>query len=150
MERTFVMIKPDGVQRCLAGTTIKRFEDKGFKLAAMKLMRISKELASEHYGEHVGKPFYESLISYITSAPVIAMVLEGNNAVASVRNMVGKTNPQEAAPGTIRNDHGQTTGRNLIHASDSLASAEREIGIFFAPEELVDYTRIDEVWLYEE
>lgn len=143
------MVKPDGVQRGLVGTLISRFESKGFKLVGGKLMQISPELAARHYGEHVGKPFYDKLIGFITSGPVFAFVVEGNNAVEAVRTMVGKTNPQEAAPGTIRSDHGQTTGRNLIHASDSPASAEREINIFFRPEELVNYTRIDEIWLYE-
>ena len=150
LERTFVMVKPDGVQRALVGTIVERFERKGFKLAAGKLIRISPELASVHYGEHVGKPFYEKLMNFITSGPVFAMVIEGSNAVEAVRILVGKTNPQDAAPGTIRHDLGQTTGRNLIHASDSLASAEREMSIFFNPEEILDYERIDEVWLYEE
>lgn len=149
MERTLVMVKPDGVQRGLVGTLVSRFEAKGFKLVGGKLMRISPELAARHYGEHVGKPFYDRLIDFITSGPVFAFVIEGNNAVEATRALVGKTNPQEAAPGTIRNDFGQTTGRNLVHASDSPASAEREISIFFAPEELLDYTRIDEAWLHE-
>lgn len=149
MERTFVMIKPDGVQRCLIGTTIKRFEEKGFKLVAMKLMCVSNELACEHYKEHVGKPFYEKLISYITSGPVVAMVIEGNNSVSSIRTMVGKTNPLEAAPGTIRGDFGLETGRNIIHASDSIESSDREIALFFKSDELLNYNRIDGTWLYE-
>ncbi|MCK4757598.1 MAG: nucleoside-diphosphate kinase, partial [Thermoplasmata archaeon] len=131
MERTFVMIKPDGVQRCLVGQVIQKFERKGFKLIGLKLMTISPELAAEHYGEHVGKPFYDKLMTYITSGPVAAMVVEGKEAVSAVRTMVGKTNPLEAAPGTIRGDLGLETGRNLIHASDSLPSAEREISLFF-------------------
>ncbi len=149
MERTFVMIKPDGVQRCLVGNVIKRFEDKGFKLVGMKLMTISPELAGEHYKEHVGKPFYDSLMEYITSGPVIAMVLEGKDIVSAVRTVVGKTNPLEASPGTIRGDYGIETGRNIIHASDSVPSSDREIALFFKPEELQDYDRIDNVWLYE-
>ncbi len=149
MERTFVMIKPDGVQRCLVGQIIQRFEQKGFKLIGLKLMTISPELAAEHYGEHVGKPFYDKLMTYITSGPVAAMVVEGKEAVSAVRTMVGKTNPLEAAPGTIRGDLGLETGRNLIHASDSLPSAEREISLFFNPGELQDYQRIDNVWIYE-
>lgn len=149
MERTFVMIKPDGVQRCLVGKVVQRFEDKGFKLVGMKLMTISPELAGEHYKEHVGKPFYDSLMEYITSGPVTAMVLEGKDVVSAVRTVVGKTNPLEASPGTIRGDLGIETGRNIIHASDSVPSSDREIALFFKPEELQDYTRIDNVWLYE-
>ena len=110
LERTFVMVKPDGVQRCLAGQVIRRFELKGCKLSGMKLMTISQEMAAEHYGEHVGKPFYDKLISYITSGPVVAMVVEGKDAVSAVRTMVGKTNPLEAEPGTIRGDFGMETG----------------------------------------
>ncbi len=149
MERTFVMIKPDGVQRCLAGKVIQRFEEKGFKLVGMKLMTISPELAGEHYKEHVGKPFYGKLMEYITSGPVAAMVLEGKDVVSAVRTVVGKTNPLEASPGTIRGDFGIETGRNIIHASDSVPSSDREIALFFKPEELQDYIRIDNVWLYE-
>lgn len=143
------MIKPDGVQRCLVGQVIQRFEQKGFKLIGLKLMTISPELAAEHYGEHVGKPFYDKLMTYITSGPVAAMVVEGKDAVSSVRTMVGKTNPLEAAPGTIRGDLGLETGRNIIHASDSVPSSDREIALFFTPDELQDYQRVDNVWLYE-
>ncbi len=149
MERTFVMVKPDGVQRGIAGQVVSRFEAKGLKLVAAKLMTIDLELAAKHYGEHLGKPFYEKLVSFITSGPVLAMVWEGGDAISVVRTVVGKTNPKDAGPGTIRGDYGMTTGRNIIHASDSLASAEREIGLFFQPEEIQTYTRIDEVWLYE-
>ncbi len=149
MERTFVMLKPDAVQRGHAGEIISRFEKKGIKMVGMKLMLISEDLASRHYGEHVGKPFYEKLMSYITSGPVVAMVLEGDNAVEMVRKFLGATNPQDATPGTIRCDYGQMIGRNIIHGSDSLASAEREIGLFFDDDELVDYTRIDAAWLFE-
>ena len=136
MEKTYLMVKPDGVQRGLVGEIVSRFEKKGLKLVAAKLMIIPKEVAENHYGEHKGKPFFPSLISYITSGPVFAMVWEGENAVQVCRNMMGKTNPQDSAPGTIR-------------GSDSPESAAREIGIFFKPEELVDYTKDSNKWLYE-
>ena len=149
MERTYLMIKPDGVQRGLCGEIVSRFEKKGLKLIAMKLMIIPKETAENHYGEHKGKKFYDSLISYITSGPVLAMVWEGENAVSICRNMMGKTNPAESAPGTIRGDYGMVTGLNIIHGSDSVESAEREIKIFFKPEELVSYDRTADRWTYE-
>ena len=149
MEKTYLMIKPDGVQRGLVGEIVSRFEKKGLKLVAAKLMVIPKETAENHYGEHKGKPFFPSLISYITSGPVFAMVWEGENAVQVCRNMMGKTNPQDSAPGTIRGDYCMVTGLNIIHGSDSPASAEREIGIFFKPEELVVYTKDADKWLYE-
>lgn len=149
MERTYLMVKPDGVQRGLCGEIVSRFEKKGLKLVAMKLMVIPKETAENHYGEHKGKKFYDSLISYITSGPVLAMVWEGENAVTVCRTLMGKTNPQESAPGTIRGDYGMVTGVNLIHGSDSPESAAREISIFFKPEELVDYTRDSDKWIYE-
>lgn len=149
MERTYLMVKPDGVQRGLCGDIVSRFEKKGLKLVAMKLMVIPKATAEKHYGEHKGKKFYGPLISYITSGPVLAMVWEGENAVSVCRNMMGKTNPQESAPGTIRGDYGMQTGMNLIHGSDSADSADREIGIFFKPEELVSYDRTADRWTYE-
>ncbi len=149
MERTFVMVKPDGVQRAIVGQIISRFESKGLKPIAAKMMHMSKDMASTHYQEHVGKGFYEKLIDYITSGPVLAMVWEGKDAISCVRTVVGKTNPLEAAPGTIRGDLGMETGRNLIHASDSSESAKREISLFFSEDELLTYTRIDETWLYE-
>ena len=149
MERTYLMVKPDGVQRGLCGEIVSRFERKGLKLVAMKLMVIPKETAENHYGEHKGKKFYDSLISYITSGPVLAMVWEGENAVSICRNMMGKTNPAESAPGTIRGDYGMVTGLNIIHGSDSVESAEREIKIFFKPEELVSYDRTADRWTYE-
>nr|3VVT_A Chain A, Nucleoside diphosphate kinase [synthetic construct]3VVT_B Chain B, Nucleoside diphosphate kinase [synthetic construct] len=139
MERTFVMIKPDGVQRGLIGEIISRFERKGLKIVAMKMMRISREMAEKHYAEHREKPFFSALVDYITSGPVVAMVLEGKNAVEVVRKMVGATNPKEAAPGTIRGDFGLDVGKNVIHASDSPESAEREISLFFKDEELVEW-----------
>lgn len=149
MEKTYLMIKPDGVQRGLVGEIVSRFEKKGLKLVAAKLMTIPKEVAENHYGEHKGKPFFPSLISYITSGPVFAMVWEGENAVQVCRNMMGKTNPQDSAPGTIRGDYCMVTGLNIIHGSDSPASAEREIGIFFKPEELVNYSKDSDKWIYE-
>lgn len=149
MERTFVMVKPDGIQRGISGQVISRFEAKGLKLVAARFMTIGTELAAKHYGEHRGKPFYEKLVNFITSGPVLAMVWEGEDAISVVRTLVGKTSPREAGPGTIRGDYGMTTGRNIIHASDSQASADREIGLFFRKEDVQNYTRIDEVWLYE-
>lgn len=149
-ERTFVMVKPDGVQRGLVGAIIQRFEQKGLKLVGLKLMQINRELAERHYGEHVGKPFFAALVDYITSGPVVAMVLEGKNAVSTVRDMMGATNPLQAAPGTIRGTYGMDIGRNVIHGSDSPASAEREINLFFQPEELVDYELSLKGWIYEE
>ncbi len=148
MERTFVMVKPDGVQRGLVGEIISRLERKGFKIVAMKMLKISKELAQEHYAEHRAKPFFPSLVAYITSAPVVAMVVEGKNAVKVVRKLVGATNPSEAEPGTIRGDFGLDLGRNVVHASDSPASAEREIKLFFREEEILDYGRESDVWVY--
>ncbi|MCL2148200.1 MAG: nucleoside-diphosphate kinase [Methanomassiliicoccaceae archaeon] len=149
IEQTYLMVKPDGVQRGLCGDILSRFERKGLKIVAMKFMVIPKGTAEDHYGEHKGKGFYDSLISYITSGPVLAMVLEGENAVAVCRGMMGKTNPQESAPGTIRGDFGMVTGMNLIHGSDSPQSAAREISIFFKPEELIPYRRTADDWIYE-
>ena len=149
MERTYLMVKPDGVQRGLVGEIMSRFEKKGLKLVAAKLMVISKETAEKHYAEHKDKKFFPSLISYITSGPVFAMVWEGENAVQVCRNIMGKTNPQESAPGTIRGDYCMVTGVNIIHGSDSPESAAREIGIFFRPEDLVDYKRDSDKWIYE-
>jgi len=148
-ERTFTLLKPDAVQRGLVGEILQRFERKGLKLVAMKAMRVSKELAEAYYAEHKGKPFFDPLVRYVTSSPVVAIVLEGEGAVAVVRKMMGRTNSAEAEPGTVRGDYGLIIGRNLIHGSDSLASAKREIGLFFRPEELLEYTRTDEAWLYE-
>lgn len=149
IEKTFVMIKPDGVQRGLIGKVIQRFEERGLKICAMKMMRIPRELSERHYAEHKGKAFYEPLLSYITSGPVVCMVLEGENAVAAVRTMMGKTNPQDAAPGTIRADFAQATGRNIVHGSDSPESAKREIQLFFNDYEIQKYDKIDEAWLFE-
>ena len=148
MEQTYLMIKPDGVQRGICGEIISRFEKKGLKLVAMKLMVIPEATAKKHYAEHEGKKFVPSLISYITSGPVLAMVWEGDNAVQVCRNLMGKTNPQESAPGTIRGDFGMVTGVNIIHGSDSVDSAKREIGIF-VPEGIVTYERTLDKWTYE-
>jgi nucleoside-diphosphate kinase len=148
-ERTFVMIKPDGVQRGFVGDIINRFEKKGIKIVAMKLVSVSKELAEKHYGVHKGKPFFKPTVDYIISSPVVAMVLEGNNVINLVRTMMGKTNPQEAAPGTIRGDFGQFIGRNIIHGSDGPETAEFEIKLWFKPEEIAKYKKIDEPWLSE-
>lgn len=143
------MIKPDGVQRGLFGEIFSRFEKRGLKVVGLKMLLIDEELASRHYAEHLGKDFYPKLVGYITSGPVVAAVLEGKNAVQVAREMMGKTNPLFAGPGTIRGDYGMEIGRNVIHGSDSPQSAEREIGLFFKPEELQSYQRIDAEWLYE-
>lgn len=148
-ERTFIMIKPDAVQRGFIGEIITRFEKKGIKIIAMKMVSVSRDLAEKHYGVHKGKPFFEPTVQYITSSPVVAMVLEGSNAIEMVRGMMGKTDPQKAAMGTIRGDFGQFIGRNIIHGSDSAETATFEINLWFQPEELVSYTRIDEEWLSE-
>ena len=148
-ERTFVMIKPDAVQRGLIGEIVTRFEKKGIKIVGMKMIKVSRELAEKHYGVHKGKPFFEPTVNYIVSSPVVAMVLEGVNVIETVRKMMGKTDPQEAKPGTIRGDYGQFIGRNIIHGSDSKETAEFEIKLWFNKEELCDYTRIDEEWLTE-
>ena len=149
MERTFLMFKPDAVQRNLIGEVVSRIERKGLKLVGAKLMTVPRSLAETHYSEHQGKPFYESLVSFITSAPVFAMVVEGEDAVDVSRHIIGETNPSEAAPGTIRGDFGLTIGRNIIHGSDSTESADKEINLWFNPEELSDYTANNEAWLYE-
>ena len=148
-EQTFVMIKPDAVQRGLIGSIIHRLEQKGIKIVAMKLVSVNRELAEKHYAIHKGKPFFEPTVSYITSSPVVAMVLEGINAIEMVRNMMGKTDPQKAEPGTIRGDYGQFIGRNIVHGSDSPETAKFEINLWFTPKELANYTRIDEKWLSE-
>lgn len=137
-ERTFVAIKPDGVKRGFIGKIIERFENKGFKIVAMKLLQVTPELASKHYAEHQGKPFYNRLVHYITSGPIVAMVIEGYEAIQSVRHIVGATDPQKADVGTIRADFAQVMEYNIIHASDSTESAAREIGLYFKPEEIYD------------
>ena len=148
MEKTFLMVKPDGVQRNLIGEIVSRFEQKGFQLVGGKLMSISKELAEEHYGEHKERPFFGELVDFITSGPVFAMVWEGENVITTARQMMGSTNPKDAAPGTIRGDFGVTVGKNIIHGSDSPESAVREIGLFFNNEELVEYDKLMNQWIY--
>jgi nucleoside-diphosphate kinase len=143
------MIKPDGVQRGLAGEIISRFERRGLKIAGMKMLVVSDELAKKHYAEHAAKPFFPSLTSFIRSGPAIALAVEGKDVVTVVRSMVGKTKPVESPPGTIRGDFALDTGRNVIHASDSPESAKREISLYFDNSELATYSRIDEHWLYE-
>ena len=147
MERTFIMVKPDGVQRGLVGEIVSRFERKGFRLVGAKLIMISGEQAEYHYAEHKGKDFYDRLVRFITSGPVFAMVWQGDQVIALSRQLIGKTNVTEALPGTIRGDFALHTHMNLVHGSDSPESAEREIGNFFKPEEMMDYTRACETWI---
>ena len=147
MEKSFVMVKPDGVQRALVGEIISRLEKKGLKLVALKLLQISPELGASHYAEHQNKPFYGELVNFITSGPVVAMVWQGLNAVTVIRTLMGKTNPAEAAPGTLRGDLALFMGNNVVHGSDSLPSAEREINLFFRPEELLTYSKEVDFWV---
>lgn len=149
MERTLIIVKPDGVQRGLTGEIIRRFEVRGLRLVAAKFMLTPRALAEQHYAEHVGKGFYESLLSYITSGPVMVMVFEGKNAVQAARNTIGKTKPFEAEAGSIRGDLAMETGRNLVHGSDAPTTAEREIALWFKPEELVSWTRDTDRWIFE-
>jgi nucleoside-diphosphate kinase len=139
MERTFVMVKPDGVQRQLAGKIVSTLERRGLKIAGLKLLRITPELAGRHYAEHRDKPFFQGLVDFITSGPVVAMVLEGKDCIAMVRGMMGATDPLKADPATIRGRYGIDIGRNVVHGSDSPASAAREIALFFSGDELLDY-----------
>lgn len=148
MERTLVLVKPDGVQRGLIGEIISRLERRGLKLVAARFVAVSRELAEKHYAIHKGKPFYEGLIEYITSAPVMAMVWEGHNAIAAVRQTVGATRPIEAAPGSIRHDLALEVGMNLVHASDSPATGESEVTLWFRPEELVRWERAIDRWVF--
>ena len=151
-ERTFVMAKPDAVQRGLVGEIISRLEERGLKLVGAKFVQIDEELAHEHYAEHEGKPFFEDLVGFITSGPVLAMVWQGANATRQVRKMMGETDGREAAPGTIRGDYGLDMQNNLVHGSDheDPGANEREIDLFFDEDELVDYERADEAWVYED
>jgi nucleoside-diphosphate kinase len=148
MEKTFLMVKPDGVQRHLIGEVISRLERKGFQLVGAKLMSISKELAEEHYGEHKERPFFGELVNFITSGPVFAMVWQGENVISTARQMMGATNPKDAAPGTIRGDFGLTVGKNIIHGSDSNDSAIREINLFFSEQEQLEYNKLINDWIY--
>ena len=149
MARTLVLVKPDGVQRQLAGRVIGAFERRGLKIIGLKLIRITPDLAGRHYAEHRGKPFFQGLVDFITSGPVVAMVIEGKNCIAVVREMMGATDPQKAAPATIRGRYGIDIGRNVVHSSDSLESSNREIALFFKQEELLDYTLDIQKWVYE-
>lgn len=149
MERSFLMVKPDGVARGLVGEVISRVERKGLKVVALKMLLVDEVLAKKHYAEHEGKPFYKGLISFITSSPVVAMVIEGKDAIKILRAMIGKTDPKEAAQGTMRGDFAIDVGQNIVHASDSEASAKREIELYFGAEEILSYRRSDERWIYE-
>ncbi len=146
-ERTLVLIKPDGVQRLLAGRILARYEERGLKLAGLKLIHVDRDLAERHYAVHREKPFFGSLVDFITSAPLVAAVLEGPNAIAIVRAMNGATRPNEAAPGTIRGDFALETAQNLVHASDSAENAADEIALWFAPAELLEYDREVDRWV---
>ena len=147
MERTFIMIKPDGVQRGLIGDIVSRFEQRGYTLVGAKFMQVSKELAVKHYAEHRERPFFGELVSFITSSPVFAMVWEGDQVISTARAMMGKTNPVDAVPGTIRGDYAISVGMNIIHGSDSAESSAREIGMWFQASELVDHSKTISKWI---
>ncbi|MBN1179779.1 MAG: nucleoside-diphosphate kinase [Anaerolineae bacterium] len=149
MERTLIIVKPDGVQRGLIGEIITRFERRGMRIAALKMIQITPELAERHYAVHKGKPFYPGLINYITSGPVVVMVLEGNGAIEVARQTMGATRPAEAAPGTIRADFGLEVGRNLVHGSDGPETAAVEVALFFTEAELLSYSRDTDRWIFE-
>lgn len=149
MEPTLIIVKPDGVQRGLTGEIISRFERRGLKVVAMKMLQVPRELAEEHYAVHKGKPFYEGLVNYIISSPVVVFVLEGKNAVAVARKTIGATNPLNAEPGTIRGDFGLEIGRNLVHGSDSPENAAAEVALWFRPDEIVAHERANDRWVYE-
>jgi nucleoside-diphosphate kinase len=149
LQQTLVIVKPDGVQRALVGKILSRFEERGMKIMALKLLQVDRDLAEKHYAVHKGKFFYEGLVSYITSSPVVAMVLEGHEAIGAVRTMVGATRPWEAAAGTIRGDYAMMGLRNLIHASDSPETAASEIALWFQPQEVQTYPRELDRWVNE-
>ncbi|MBE0688791.1 MAG: nucleoside-diphosphate kinase [Anaerolineae bacterium] len=149
MERTLIIIKPDAVQRGLSGEIIKRFEQRGLRIVGMKFTSVSRALAEKHYEEHKGKPFFEGLVNYITSSPVIVIALEGTNAIEAARTTIGKTKPFESAAGTIRGDFGLEVGRNLVHGSDGVASGEREVSNFFTESELFSWKRNTDPWIFE-
>ena len=149
IQKSFVMMKPDAVARRLMGKILSRFEEKGLQIIGVKLMQIDEELAKTHYGEHADKPFFDDLVKYITSSPSLAMVIKGEDAISTIRKMVGATNPLEADLGTIRGDYAMYTGSNIIHASDSPESPEREINLFFDEDEICEYSIVDNVWIYE-
>ncbi len=148
-QQTLILVKPDGVQRGLIGQIIGRIEQKGLQVAAAKLIQLDQNIAEKHYGEHMGKPFFTGLVNFITSSPIMAMVIEGVNAIEVMRTTMGSTNPVEAAPGTIRGDYGLSIGLNLIHGSDSVDSAKREIALFFSKSEIIDYSRDVDKWITE-
>lgn len=150
MEKTFVMVKPDGVQRGLIGEVITRLERRGLKLISARFMNVSKDLAHKHYAIHKDKPFFNSLIQYITAAPVMAMVWEGPDAIAAVRQTMGATNPTQASPGSVRHDFGLEIGRNLTHASDSVENGEFEISLWFNDDELIAWNRSNDPWYFED
>ena len=150
MERSLVLVKPDGVQRGLVGEVIARLERRGLRMVAAKFMAVSNELAETHYGIHKGKPFYDGLIAYITSAPVMAMVWEGPNAVAAIRQTMGATRPTEAAPGSLRHDFALEVGRNLTHASDTVENGAKEVALWFKQGELVEWSRAVDTWIFEQ
>lgn len=149
MERTLIIVKPDAVQRGLTGEIIRRFEARGLRIVGMKFIQMSPELAERHYAVHSERPFFRSLVNYIISAPVVVMALEGTNAVAVARAVIGKTNPVDAAPGTIRGDFGMEIGRNLVHGSDSVENGQIEIANFFTDAELVSWARVTDPWIFE-
>ena len=149
-ERTLVLIKPDGMQRSLAGEIISRLESRGLQIVGLRMLRVDDALAKTHYAEHEGKPFFDGLVDYITSSPIIAAVLEGTHAIDVVRNTIGKTNPADAQPGTIRGDLALEMGRNLIHGSDGPESAAREIALFFDESQLFEHERDIDRWVFEE
>jgi len=149
MERTLVLVKPDGVQRGLIGEVISRLERRGLKLVAMRLMQVDDALARQHYAEHLERPFFRGLVEFSTSGPVLAMVWEADNAINLVRQTMGATDPAKSPPGTIRGDLGLDIGRNLVHGSDRPESAEREIGLFFRPREILSYSRSTDPWIKE-
>ena len=149
MERTLILVKPDAMQRGLAFDVLGRLEGRGLRIAGLRLLQVDEAMAKRHYGEHEGKPFFEGLVAYITSGPIIAAVFEGTNAVAAARSTIGSTNPTESTPGTIRGDLGLEIGRNLVHGSDSVESGEREIGIFFDGQPVLDWQRSTDGWVFE-
>ena len=149
MEQTLILVKPDGVQRGLIGTIINRFERRGLKMVGMKFMQMSRELAETHYAVHRERPFFAGLVDYIVSGPIVAMVWEGNDAIAAARATMGATNPVAAAPGTIRGDFGMEIGRNLVHGSDSPENGQKEVALFFSSDELVNWGRDADSWINE-
>ena len=149
METTLVLVKPDAVQRGFVGNILNRIENKGLSIVGMKLVKINREMADRHYAEHIGKPFFDGLVKFITSSPVVAMAVRGENAVGVVRVLMGETDPKTASPGTVRGDLGLSIGMNLIHGSESIESAERELEIYFESSEIIDYQRTMDEWIIE-